>query len=153
VDRRVVIDQVVTLKEQLSNTVSQPRFYAVLLGWFGAMGMLLSLIGLYGVISYSVSQGTREIGIRVALGAERRDIFKLVVGHGLVLTMIGLALGLAGAFGLSRLLKSLLFEVTTTDPATYVIVSLLLLVTALLACYLPARRATQVDPMVALRYE
>ncbi|MGH6960880.1 MAG: ABC transporter permease, partial [Dongiaceae bacterium] len=93
VDRRVVIDQVMTLEQRLSNVVAQPRFYAVLLGWFGAMGLLLSVIGLYGVISYSVSQMTREVGIRIALGAQRRDILKLVVGHGLVLTIIGLALG------------------------------------------------------------
>lgn len=153
IDRRVVIDQVTTLEERLSNTVAQPRFYAVLLGWFAAMGMLLSVIGLYGVISYSVNQMTREVGIRLALGAERRDILTLVVGHGLVLTVIGLVVGLAGALALSRLLQSLLFGVTATDPATYVIVSVLLLLTALLACYLPARRATKIDPMVALRYE
>jgi len=153
IDRRVVIDQVTTLKERLSNTAAQPRFYAVLLGWFAAMGMLLSVIGLYGVMSYTVNQQTREVGIRLALGAQRRDILTLVVGHGLVLTLIGLAVGLVGAFALSRLLTSLLFGVTATDPATYVIVSLLLLLTALVACYLPARRATKVDPMVALRYE
>jgi putative ABC transport system permease protein len=115
--------------------------------------LLLSVIGLYGVISYSVSQMTREVGIRLALGAQHRDILTLVVGHGVVLTIVGLAVGLAGAFALSRLLKGLLFSVTATDPATYVTVSLLLLMTALLACYLPARRATKVDPIVALRYE
>jgi putative ABC transport system permease protein len=153
VDRRVVVDQVMTLEERLSNTVAQPRFYAVLLGWFGAMGLLLSVIGLYGVISYSVSQMTREVGIRLALGAQRRDILTLIVGHGLVLTLIGLALGLAGAIALGRLLTSLLFGVTAIDPATYISVSLLLLLTALVACYLPARRATKVDPLVALRYE
>ena len=152
-DRRVVIDNIMTLEQRLGDAVAQPRFYAVLLGWFAGMGMLLSLIGLYGVMSYTVNQQTREVGIRVALGAQPRDIFKLVVGHGLVLTVIGLVIGLAGAWALSRLLTSILFGVTATDAVTYVTVSMLLLITALLACYLPARRATKVDPMVALRYE
>ncbi len=153
VDRRVIVDQVMTMEEHLSQTVAQPRFYAVLFGWFAAMGVLLAALGLYGVLSYAVSQQTREVGIRIALGAEPHDILKLIVGHGIVLTLIGLAIGLAGAFALSRLLGSLLFEITATDPLTYFIVALLLLLTALLACYLPARRATRVDPMVALRYE
>ncbi|MGA9770729.1 MAG: ABC transporter permease [Blastocatellia bacterium] len=153
IDRRVVVDNVMAIKQRLGNSVAQPRFYTVLLGLFGAMGMLLSVLGLYGVISYSVSQQTHEIGIRIALGAQRRDIFKLVIGHGFVLAIIGLALGLAGAFALSRLLTSLLFGVTPTDAATYTAVSLLILATALVACFVPARRATRVDPMVALRYE
>jgi len=152
-DRRVVIDNVMTMEQRLGDTVAQPRFYALLLSWFAGMGMLLAVLGLYGVLSYTVNQQTREVGIRVALGAQPRDILKLVVGYGLVLTFIGLTVGLAGAFALSRLLMSLLFGVTATDPATYSTVSLLLLLTALLACYLPARRATKVDPMVALRYE
>jgi predicted permease len=152
-DRRVVLADVMTLDERLGDLVAQPRFFAVLLGWFGATGMLLSLVGLYGVLSYSVSQMTREIGIRVALGAERRDILRLVAGHGLVLTFAGLALGLAGALALSRLLGGILFDVSPTDPATYATISLLLVATALAACYIPARRATKVDPMVALRYE
>jgi putative ABC transport system permease protein len=152
-DPRVVVDNVMMMDERLGNLVAQPRFYAVLMGWFGTMGMLLSVIGLYGVISYSVNQRTHEVGIRLALGAKRSDILKLVVGQGLVLATIGIALGLAGAFGLSRLLSTLLFGVTPTDPTTYLVVSFLLLATALLACYLPARRATRVDPLVALRYE
>lgn len=153
VDPRVVVENVMTMDERLGDVVAQPRFYAALLGWFAAMGMLLSVIGLYGVISYAVSQRTHEVGIRIALGAERRDILKLIVGQGLIMTLIGIALGLAGAFALSRLLASLLFEVTATDPATYVGVSFILLATALVACFVPARRATKVDPMVALRYE
>lgn len=152
-DPRVVVDNVMTMEERLGDLIAQPRFYAVLLGWFAAMGMLLSVIGLYGVISYSVSQRTREVGIRIALGAERGDILKLVVGQGLVLATIGIALGLAGAFALSHLLTTLLYDVTATDPMTYLIVSFLLLATALLACWIPARRATRVDPLVALRYE
>ncbi len=153
IDRRVVVDNAMMMEQRLGNSVAQPRFYAVLFGLFAAMGMLLSVLGLYGVISYSVSQQTHEIGIRIALGAQRRDIFKLVIGHGLVLTIIGLAVGLVGAFLLSRLLTSLLFGVTATDAATYVVVSILLMATALVACFVPARRATRVDPGVALRYE
>jgi putative ABC transport system permease protein len=117
------------------------------------MGMLLAVIGLYGVISYLVTQRTHEVGIRIALGAQSRDIFKLVVGHGLALTLIGFAIGLVGAFALSRLLNSLLFGVTATDPATYAVISLVLLTATFAACYLPARRATRVDPVIALRYE
>jgi putative ABC transport system permease protein len=153
IDRRVVIDNVMTMEQRLGDSVAQPRFYALLLSWFAGMGMLLAVIGLYGVLSYTVSQQTREVAIRVALGAQHRDILTLVVGQGLVLTIIGLAVGLAGAVVLSRLMRSLLFGVAGTDPATYVTVSLMLLLTAVLACYLPARRATKIDPMLALRYE
>ncbi len=153
VDPRVVVDDVMTMEQRLGDLVAQPRFYAVLLGAFAVMGMLLSIIGLYGVISYLVSQRTREVGIRIALGAQSHDIFKLVIGHGLALTLIGFATGLVGAFALSRLLDSLLFGVTATDPATYAVISLLLLTTTFAACYLPARRATRVDPVIALRYE
>ncbi|HEY7544763.1 MAG TPA: FtsX-like permease family protein, partial [Blastocatellia bacterium] len=152
-DPRVVIDNVMTMEQRLGDSVAQPRFYAVLLGAFAAMGMLLAVIGLYGVISYLVTQRTHEVGIRIALGAQSRDIFKLVVGHGLALTLIGFAIGLVGAFALSRLLNSLLFGVTATDPATYAVISLVLLTATFAACYLPARRATRVDPVIALRYE
>jgi putative ABC transport system permease protein len=129
------------------------RFNLVLLGVFAAIGLLLTLVGVYGVMSYHVAENTRDIGVRVALGAQRRDILKLVVGQGLALALIGVVVGTAGALGLTRLMDSLLFGVTATDPLTFGIVASLFGVVALLACWIPARRATKVDPMVALRCE
>jgi len=153
VDRRTVISDVMTMQQRLGSLVEQPRFYALLFGWFGAMALLLSVIGLYGVISYTVSQRMREMGIRIALGAQRRDILKLVIGHGLVLTAIGIALGLAVSLALARILKSLLFDVSVTDPVTFASVAILLVAVSLLACWLPARRAMKVDPILALRLD
>jgi ABC-type antimicrobial peptide transport system permease subunit len=124
-----------------------------MLGIAGAMALLLGAIGLYSVISYSVSQRTREIGIRMGLGAQRRDVFEMVVAQGFKLTLIGLAIGIAGALALTRFLSSLLYGVKPTDPLTFIGVSVLLAAVALLACYIPASRAVRVDPMVALRYE
>ena len=117
------------------------------------MAMLLAAIGLYGVISYSVAQRTQELGVRIALGAQRRDIFKLVLGQGLLVTIIGIAIGLAGSFALTRFLSSLLFEVSPNDPTIIAGVSGLMILVALAACYFPTRRAANVDPLVALRYE
>jgi len=113
----------------------------------------LAVIGIYGMMSYAVSQSAREIGIRMALGAQRRDVMKLVVGQGLVLTAIGMAIGLSAAFALSRLISSLLYDVSAADPLTFASVAGLMMFVALLACYFPARRATRIDPIVALRHD
>jgi putative ABC transport system permease protein len=129
------------------------RFPATLIGVFAGLALLLSAIGIYGVVSYSVSQQTHYIGVRMALGAGATDILKVVLRQGLIIALIGIAVGLAGAFALMRLLQSLFFEVRANDVSTYALVAVVLFIIALLACYLPARRATRVDPLVALRYE
>jgi predicted permease len=141
------------LENLISRSIAPQRFNLVLLGVFAAIGLLLTLVGVYGVMSYHVAENTREIGVRVALGAQRRDILKLFVGQGLALALIGVVVGMAGALGLTRLMDTLLFGVTATDPLTFTIVAILFGAVALLACYLPARRATKVDPIVALRCE
>ncbi|HYL72624.1 MAG TPA: ABC transporter permease [Bryobacteraceae bacterium] len=142
-----------TMEENIATSVSAPRFRTTLLGIFAVSALLLSIIGLYGVMTYSVNQRIPEIGIRVTLGAQRSEIVGLVLGQGLRLALIGIALGIGGAFGLSRILAGFLFGVGATDALTYVAVAGLLLLVAMLACYIPARRAMQVDPMIALRYE
>jgi len=147
------VTHVTTMDGLLSDSLSSRRFSAVLLGIFAALALLLAAVGVYGVMSYVVHLRKNEIGVRLALGAQPKDILNLIVGRGARLAALGIALGLAGAFALSRLLSSLLYGVRATDPATFAGVTLLLTAVALLACYLPARRATRVDPMVALRYE
>jgi putative ABC transport system permease protein len=147
------IQMIAPLDDLIAATTAQPRFYSRMLGSFSALALLLASLGIYGVIAYSVTQRTREIGIRVALGAQPGDIFRSVMSRSAVLVSIGVAIGIAGAFGVTRVLKTLLFDVTPTDAATYASVSALLIFVALFASYVPARRATTVDPMVALRYE
>jgi len=152
-DPQLPVYDVKTMNQVLSTAVARPRFMTFLLVVFAAVAVLLATVGIYGVMSYTVLQNTREMGIRLALGAQESDIFKLVVGKGLILILFGVLIGAAGAFGLTRLMTSLLYGVTATDPLTFISVSLTLVVVALLACYIPARRATRVDPLVALRYE
>jgi putative ABC transport system permease protein len=152
-DRNAPVYAIRTVDELLDRSVATPRFNTLLLGLFAAVALILTTVGLYGVISCSVSENTQQIGIRVALGAQRSDVFRLIVGQGVMLTIVGVAIGLGAAFGLTRLMSSLLFGVGSTDPWTFTAVAVLLLCVAAIACYLPARRAMKVDPMVALRYE
>jgi predicted permease len=152
-DRDPPISNVNTMDQLVAQSVAQRRFGMLLLGIFAALALLLAAIGIYGVVSYSVTQRTQEIGVRMALGASASDVLKLVLRNGMSLALIGVGIGLAGAFALTRLMAKLLFEVKPVDLATFTIVSLGLIAVALLACYLPARRAMKVDPLVALRYE
>jgi putative ABC transport system permease protein len=144
---------VATMQQVLSNSISLRTFSMFLFGVFSALALILATIGIYGVISYSVAQRVHEIGIRMALGAAQRDVLKMVIRSGLILAMVGIGIGMGVSFGLTRLLSSLLFGVTPTDPLTFVIIVLMLAAVAILASYIPARRASKVDPMVALRYE
>jgi ABC-type antimicrobial peptide transport system permease subunit len=144
------------MQQLVSQSMSSQRFPMILLGAFAGLALLLASVGIYGVISYSVAQRVNEFGIRMALGAEKQNIFRMVVGHGLRLALGGLAIGAVVALILTRVLSSfshLLYGVGTGDPLTFITVSLLLTVVALLGCWIPARRATRIDPLVALRYE
>ena len=148
-----VISDARTMNEVIVESLSQRRFAMIVLAAFAAAALLLASLGIYGVISYMVGQRTQELGIRLALGASRRDILTLVLGHGLKMTLLGVALGLIAAFGLTRLIRTMLYGVGATDPATFAIIAVLLTIVAIVACYLPARRATKVDPLTALRSE
>lgn len=152
-DKDQPVSQIRTMDYFLSESLSQKRFYTLLLTSFAIIAVILAAVGIYGVMSYSVTQRTHEIGIRMALGAQRGDILKMVVGQNVTLIIAGAMLGLTGAFALTRFLASLLYEVTATDPFSFLIVIVMLVVTALLACYIPARKAIMVDPIIALRYE
>jgi putative ABC transport system permease protein len=153
IDRDQPIFGAVTMERLLSDSVASERLSVTLLGLFAGLAFLLACVGIYGVISYSVTQRTHEIGVRIALGARPSDILRLVVGQGMLMVTIGLAVGLVASFALTRVMSSLLFNVSATDPAIFILVSLLLALVSFLASYIPARRATRVDPMIALRYE
>ena len=142
-----------TMQEVFDKSVTRTSFTLVMLGIAGALALVLGMIGIYGVISYTVSQRRREFGIRLALGAHPGKVLNMVLRQGVKMALVGVVIGLGGAFALTRLMTSLLFGVAASDPATFVAVALLLVLVALLACYWPARRAMKVDPMVALRYE
>jgi predicted permease len=152
-DKTVAVATVRPLTQAISNTFAQARFYTLLFSLFGGGGLLLMLMGVYSVISYTVAQQTQEIGVRMALGAQASDVLRLVIGKGLILTAIGVGLGLLGALAMTRLMQTLLFGITATDPATFAAVAGIMTLVALAACYVPARRAARVDPLVALRYE
>lgn len=153
VDKDQPVYQVQTIGELIRDSVGTRRFALTILILFAALALVLAVSGIYGVISYSVTQRTQEIGIRMALGAEGSDVLRLVLGQFMRLTAVGVALGLVGAYAASRLMTSLLFGVTPTDVTTFVVVPIVLALVALVACLIPARRATRVDPLVALRYE
>jgi len=142
-----------TFSQVYSASLGSRRFNVVLIGFFGIVALLLATAGVFGVMAYSVSRRTREIGVRVALGAASGDVLRLILSQGLRTIFMGVAIGIAGSLALTRTVESLLFGVTATDPLTFGGVTLLLVGVALVACFIPARRATKVDPMVALRYE
>jgi predicted permease len=153
IDRGTPVYDVRTMDEIVSSSMARARFDSALFGMFGLLALLMAVAGIYAVISYSVTRRTHEIGIRMALGAQKGDVLRLVVGQGMILTLVGVGVGIIGAAGLTRFLSSLLYGVKPTDPLTFIAASLILTGTALLACYMPARRAAKVDPMVALRHE
>jgi putative ABC transport system permease protein len=153
IDPNQPLVRVRTMEENMAGTVAQPRFRAWLIGIFAALALVLAAVGVYGVMSYTVTQRTTEIGVRVTMGAQPQDVFRIIVGEGLRLSLIGVAVGLVAALALTRLLHSFLFSISAYDPITFLGVSFLLTTVAVAASFFPARRATLVDPLVALRYE
>jgi putative ABC transport system permease protein len=153
VDKSLPIYDLKPMTELLRDSLARRRFNLILLTVFSCVALILAAVGIYGVISYGVTQRTHEMGIRMALGAKPRDVLKLVVRQAMMLALAGVAIGLLASWALTRLMKGLLFSISVTDPMTFVVISLLMTLIALLACLIPALRATRVDPLVALRYE
>ena len=152
-DKDAPVTHIETVDQILADSSVEPRFQTALVGSFAVLGLILAIVGIYGVISYSVVQRTHEIGVRLALGAQRADVLRMILREGMRLAISGIAIGTVGALALTRVLRSMLFEIEPNDPATFVGVPMFLTIAALAACYLPARRATRVDPMLALRSE
>jgi putative ABC transport system permease protein len=152
-DPEAGVFNVASMEQLVASSIARPRMYAVLLGLFAGVGVVLAAVGIYSVLAYSVTQRTREIGIRMALGAPRSAVMRLVLGQSVGLTVIGIALGVAGAAAVTRYLEGMLFGLTPLDPMTFVAVSLMFAAVATLASWVPARRATHVSPLIALRYE
>ena len=153
IDRTQAVSRITSMAQRVDDAVGTPRLAALLLVVFGTVALLLAAVGIYGVISFSVARRTREIGVRIALGAGGRDVLRMVVGQAVILAAIGVAVGIGGALALTRVMRGMLFGVNATDPWAYLAVSMLLIAIAALAAYVPARRASRVSPSVALRYE
>jgi ABC-type antimicrobial peptide transport system permease subunit len=149
----MVVSENQSEEEVVARSIRNQRFSLILLGVFASLALLLASVGIYGVLSYLVGQRRQEIGVRMALGAERRDVLRLVLGNGLRMTFVGMGIGVVAALILTRLMASMLYGVQPTDPVTFAIVALFLSCVVLVACYIPARRASRLDPTVALRYE